>query len=102
MKLMGGKVKGEGVILIDESIKMIIDWQSLALSEHNIKAIEHFFMCVDDYSYLESDSGELIDDDYRNYFKTEKLNAPKFNSIYECWEWQNETQMKYNYYKYCQ
>ena len=95
-------VKGEGIILIDESIKMIIDWQSLALSEHNIKTIEHFFMCVDDYLYLESDSGELIDDDYRNYFKTEKLNAPKFNSIYGCWEWQNETQMKYNYYKYCQ
>ena len=95
-------VKGEGIILIDESIKMIIDWQSLALSEHNIKAIEHFFMCVDDYLYLESDSGELVDDDYRNYFKTEKLNAPKFNSVYECWEWQNETQMKYNYYKYCQ
>ena len=95
-------VKGEGIILIDESIKMIIDWQSLALSEHNIKTIERFFMCVDDYLYLESDSGELVDDDYRNYFKTEKLNAPKFSSVYECWEWQNETQMKYNYYKYCQ
>ena len=32
-------VKGEGIILIDESIKMIIDWQSLALSEHNIKLL---------------------------------------------------------------
>lgn len=85
--------KDAQIILVNEEFKCIIDWDTLKLSMGNIKSLEPFFCCVDDYIVL--DNGGTMEDKFVEMFKNEVKLKPENLGVYETWEWFNTFQWKY-------
>ncbi len=85
--------KDSQIILVNEEFKCIIDWNTLKLGVDNIKSLEPFFSCVDDYLVLES--GGTMEEEFVEMFKEEVKLKPENLGVYETWEWFNKLQWKH-------